>query len=157
MAKPAWQSIVTHLKVPGANGVSWTVALELVTPGTLLKIEVDPASAAWKPDGFTSTCTADGDVDGKARGLLSPPAPLLASAAVGALIARIGGSTADMTLDIGPPPPTSPARLVFSVGRHCVFSVPTAPIGGLFLGINDSGARMAAIIGSLSVNIFEAL
>ena len=41
---------------------------------------------------------------------------LISSAAVGALLAKIGGSTADLK-------PEKDKMVLFTVGRHCVFTV----------------------------------
>jgi hypothetical protein len=127
-----------------------------------IEVVVDPARQAaqgtWTPRGYAQPCTADGDFTGGARGdVPQQGTPLLSSAPVGALIARLGGSAADLTLDLGTPGTVPPARIGFAVGRVCVFSVPQFPIGSLFLGINDDVTRMAAVKGSLLVNVYEGL
>jgi hypothetical protein len=155
--QPVWRKVVPDLPVPKDNTKQWTLALEFLTAGKIIKIE---AAGEWTPTGFTAPCTADGDLSGAARGAFTPPGnPLVASAPIGALIARIGGSTADTGPDTPPTssPPTVPARIVLSVGRECVFTVPNAPTGSLFLGINDDPTRMLGITGSQTVNIYEAL
>jgi hypothetical protein len=132
-----------------------------VTQAKSIKIEVvvDAArvpavTGTWTPKDFPNHCTADGDVTGTARGTFSPTgSPIVASAPFGALIARIGGSTADT----GPDVATTPSRIFFSAGRQCVFVVPATPAGSLFLGINDDPARMIGVTGSLLVNIYEAV
>ncbi|WP_428671111.1 hypothetical protein [Reyranella sp.] len=79
---------------------------------------------------------------------------LVPSAPRGALIARIGGSTADQGPD---PSETAPARIVFAIGRKCVFTVPEKPTGSLFLGVNDDPSRMADVSGAILVDIYEAI
>jgi hypothetical protein len=113
-----------------------------------------PISGTWRPNGFVADCSADGDFAATARGAAPFSGTLpVASAPPGALIARLGGSTADQTPDSATPP----SRIVFAIGRRCVFTVPAAPTGSLFLGVNDDPSRMAAVTGRLVVNIFEAL
>jgi hypothetical protein len=161
MATPIWRKIVSQLVVPEA-GQQWTVALEALTVGKMMKVEVvvdpgatPPIPGTWTPKGYTNPCTADGYFDSEALppGGNPAPTPLLAGTPPGALIARIGGSTADQTIDAA----EKPKRIVFSIGRRCVFTVPDAPTGSLFLGVNDAAARMAAVAGSLKVNIYEAV
>jgi hypothetical protein len=71
------------------------MALEQVAVGKVVKLEVVVEanvadSGTWKPKDFANRCTADGDYkqSEKVNGKLLPTAPS------GALIARIGGSTA---------------------------------------------------------------
>jgi hypothetical protein len=103
--------------------------------------------ATWKPEGMDPPCDADGD-------LSHPPTPSvtlpLARAARGALIGRIGGSTADET-------PDDKSMLLFAVGRLCVLQVPDDKRGSLFLAVNDRAEAAVQIQGSLEVEIFEAL
>lgn len=80
-------------------------------------------------------------------------APLLNTAPRGALIGRIGGSTADNSID-----PNAKTKLFFPVGSYCVLLVPDSPIvGALFLGVNDSPARMGSVTDNLYVNVYEGL
>jgi hypothetical protein len=167
MPQPIWRKIVTEMMVPEQPGIPWTLVLEYLTPGKLMKIEVvvdlarvPPVAGTWTPRGFVAACTADGDFLGTARGNAPQQGdPLLVSAApVGALIACIGGSTADQAVDSNPNPQgATPKRLCFAVGRTCVFSVPQAPLGALFMGVNDHVTRMAGMAGSLLVNVYEGL
>lgn len=94
----------------------------------------------WKPEG-TKTCTADGET-ALDRSVLLPAAP------GGALIAKIGGSSADTTIDKVP---------LFAVGRHCVFTVEAGKAGTLYLGVNDAVGSMARLTGHLTVKLWEAL
>jgi len=144
MAQPSWRQI-KRVMVPERDGSLWTPALDYITPGKLYRIVVEarlfgpaadsdppaasdpgappPASAPappatdqhWTPESGTE-CTADGDPALQRSGSLT-----LDSCAPGALIAKIGGSTADLK-------PDKDRLLLFSVGRHCVFSVPVAPV-----------------------------
>jgi hypothetical protein len=160
MAEPIWRKIVSELPVPEPQK-QWQIALQVLTVGKLMMVEVvidtarnPPEDGTWTPHGFVAACSADGDFTGTARGTTPPSgAPLVSSAPPGALIARIGGSTADQIADASP----TPSRLVFSIGRRCVFTVPSSPVGSLFLGVNDDPARMADVTGRLLVNIYEAV
>jgi hypothetical protein len=96
----------------------------------------------WKPES-ADRCTADGDpTTARTDGLL------IDTCAVGALIAKIGGSTAELKPD---------KDRVFGVGRYCVFSADTTKTGALFLGINDTYASVAHVQSQLEVIIDEAL
>jgi hypothetical protein len=158
MPQPVWRIIASELVVPEPHK-QWKLALEYLTAGKVLMLEVveDTARnivAEWTPAGFTAPCSPDGDFEARLRGAASISGnPPVASAPLGALIARIGGSTADQNQDTG----TAPARVAFSIGRKCVFTVPTSPTGSLFLGVNDDPSRMAQVTGQLRVNIFEAV
>jgi hypothetical protein len=94
----------------------------------------------WQPEG-TKECTADGET-------ALDRTVLLATAPAGALIAKIGGSSADTTVDKVP---------LFAVGRHCVFTVEAGKAGTLYLGVNDVVGSMARLTGYLTVKLWEAL
>jgi hypothetical protein len=160
MAQPIWRKIVHELAVP-EPGMQWQLALQILTVGKVMMVEVvidtvrqPPVNGTWTPLGFVEACSADGDFSGVAQGTAPPcGTPLVSSAAPGALIARIGGSTADHTIDTA----ATPSRVAFSIGRRCIFTVPGSPTGSLFLGVNDDPARMAGVTGRLLVNIYEAV
>src|SRR5580700_5313684 len=159
MAQPMWRKIVPELAVPEA-GKQWKLALEMLTVGRIMKVEVvvaptrvPPELGEWIPQEFAAACSADGDFDGTARGTRPTGTPLVASTPLGALIARIGGSTADQTVDTA----QTPSRLIFAIGRKCIFTVPASPVGSLFLGVNDDPIRMAGVNGRLLVDIYEAV
>src|SRR5215475_3664600 len=105
MGQPTWRQART-LNVPEQGGLQWTLGLDFVTPGKLIKIQVE-VNTTWTPEGFALPCGADGDSSGAIQrdNLMVPNAP------IGALIGRIGGSTADQTAD------TNRNMLLFSVGR----------------------------------------
>jgi hypothetical protein len=164
MPQPAWRLLVEKKQIPGPKAAQWTNVLDYLTPGKLIKIVVvdqsgsaDPDKAPkWKPKGFSdSGCTADGDAE-KKQNQDGMGDPLLKNAPRGALIGRIGGSTADQTLE-DPIPTTGATRTFFAVGRFCVFSVPSTPLGALYLGVNDAADRMCALEGNIYVTIYESL
>lgn len=158
MAQPAWRLIVEKKKIPDPQTVQWTPVLDYAPPGKLLKIVVvedqnidPPVTGKWQPKGFPAEgCSADGDYENKQS---TTGTPLVASAPRGGLIGRIGGSTADQTVDSS----ATPNRILFSVGRYCVLMVPQSPAGAVFLGVNDSPDRMGSVTHNLYVNIYEAL
>jgi len=149
MGTPGWRSVTT-VEVPDQPGRLWTVAVEYVTPGRLYRLSVkgsDKGEQKWKPDG-SEPCTADGDPSLSRNAGVPIP-----DARIGALIGRIGGSTADSA---GP----QDRALLFSIGRQCVIQAPdasTLKIGSLFLGINDVPSGAAKLEQSLKVEILEAL
>jgi hypothetical protein len=99
-----------------------------------------PADQTWQPEG-SKRCTADG-ATALDRTALLPGAP------AGALIAKIGGSSADTTVDKLP---------LFAVGRHCVFTVEAGKAGTLYLGVNDVVGSMSRLTGHLIVKLWVAL
>ncbi|MFN2407675.1 MAG: hypothetical protein ABR594_16625 [Pyrinomonadaceae bacterium] len=144
MGQPTWREI-RKLKVPGDAKMAWTPAMDFVTPGKLYRIIVD-AKQEWKPDSGSAKCNADGDATVKLSSEV-----VLSTSAIGALIAKIGGSTADLK-------PDTNKVTVFSAGRHCVFSVADATKAGpLYLGINDLPNSQAKVAGQIEVTIEESL
>jgi hypothetical protein len=162
MGQPTWRKIGT-LAVPMQKGCAWTPALDYLTPGRLYKVDVPSAlrrteqasgtnqtatdEQTWTPES-ASPCTADGDMMGLTRKNGAPPLP---DVRVGALIARVGGSTADQAGE-------KERTVLFAVGRHCVFQAPEPPkVGTLYLGINDTPGSASRLEGRLEVEIWEAL
>jgi hypothetical protein len=78
------------------------------------------------------------------------------SALRGALIAKIGGSTADVP---DPSNPTTPygSKRVFAVGLFCVVSLAAADAGPLFVAMNDSVGSKSGHAGTLQVAVEEFL
>jgi hypothetical protein len=105
-----------------------------------------PRDQQWTPDAG-HPCTADGDPSftRKAATLI------IDTCATGALIAKVGGSTADIR-------PDKDKVTLFGVGRHCVFSITDAnKTGSLYLGVNDAPESIRRLQGQLEVTISEAL
>lgn len=150
MGSPTWKRLVPDslVKVPERVGIAWTPVLDYLTPGRLYMIRVSSNDAeqppTWTPDGGTA-CTADGDPE-----LTRAGTPPLADVPIGALIARVGGSTADAAGN-------TERSLLFAAGRYCVFQAPDAPkAGALFLGVNDVTANAVKLSGNLLVEVCEA-
>lgn len=106
----------------------WVVALEALDGATHLRITAERDSL-WMPLPGLPDCGPDGFTD-----VAVPDSALvLKGCPPGALIVRIGGSSAlvaesDADADeIGKP---------FAIGHHCVVKAPTQAIGPLFLGFN---------------------
>ena len=154
MGQPTWRKLTTVM-IPERAASVWTPALDYITAGRLYKITVemkdDPATPGGKIDQFWtpesgSACTADGDPS-----LTRNNAGTTDLCALGALIGKVGGSSADIK-------PDKEKTVLFGVGRHCVFSVAeAAKCGSLYLGINDAQASLARIAGQLEVTIYESL
>jgi len=138
MGQPTWRELKT-IDVPLSAGTAWTMALEYVKAGRLLKFS---ATGDWRPEGVTSPIEADGDP-------LAPNAgsEFFDSAPFGALIGRVGISSAAAT----------PTDYTFPIGRTAVLTVPQDKNGALFLAVNDHPTRMGKVTGPLKVTIFEAL
>lgn len=112
----------------------WTLVVEFVSGPALLRVTA--SADRWQyADAAAAVCGADGDPDA----LLARAKCLLPAAPVGALIGKIGGSTAgaaDGTL--------------FVAGSTCVVRVPDEG-GPLFLTINDEYMKNNA--GSIGVAV----
>jgi hypothetical protein len=149
MGEPTWRPI-KEVMVPERPTNFWTPALEYVTPGRLYRIVVEPTAGppaqdqTWIPASATQACTAEGDAAQARQGLP------VETCAVGALIGKIGGSSAEVK-------PDKDKVVLFGVGRHCVISVEAAKAGALYLGVNDTHASAIQMQGQLRVMIYEAL
>jgi len=86
-------------------------------------------------------CGPDGDTT-----LGFPQEVLLANVPRGALIAKVGGSTADK--------PDATKQLVFAVGSECVVSLSSANRGPLFMIMNDDISQFEGHDGSLKVEVW---
>ncbi|WP_154073293.1 hypothetical protein [Bradyrhizobium erythrophlei] len=154
MGQPTWRKIAT-VSVPENKTGLWTPALDYVTQGKLYKITVemkpDPADETkqvpqtWKPESGR-VCTADGDPT------IARKDPLMMdSCAAGAMIGKVGGSSADTKAD-------KDKLVLFVVGHHCVFCVSdAAKCGSLYLAVNDVPGSQGRVEGQIEVTIFEAL
>jgi hypothetical protein len=136
-----WRKLKT-VKVPDPQTVAWTPALDFLIPNRLYRFQVEHTSR-WKSDGAAGECSADGyDNNGPQRN----GDPLCITSPFGALIAKIGGSSADKS------------GTIFGVGRHCVCQISDiAKLGPVYFGINDVAAAMTKVKGQLEVAIEIAL
>lgn len=121
MIAPTWNSLVKDIKVEAASNSLWQKAFDWIAGPILLRFN---AQGTWRYTSAPSMrpCTADGD-------LLSPidsSRCIWTKAPVGALLGRIGGSTADKE-----------TNSIFVIGSYCVVAVDKNKEGPLFLTIND--------------------
>jgi hypothetical protein len=130
-----WSQVVT-VKVPAKPSGIWTWAVDPLQGPARIQIEAAPdAGWSYSPG---KTCGADGDL----AALLSTEHALYAKAPIGALLVKIGGSTAganDGTIRV------AGAKTYFEIGEKI-----TAPI---FLTINDELASMGDNSGEIQVTI----
>ena len=132
-----WRDIGTVI-LPGAKPVAWTPALEAIAPKRIYKFA---AEGTWTINGASSPCTADGD---DSAGMPAQD-PVCAGTPLGALIGKLGGSSADRT------------GMIFAIGRYCVIQFDDPKVGALYLGANHVPPLMAKIEGEIKVHIQMAL
>ena len=127
------------LPVPSAAsftaGVPWLTVVEVIAGATHLKVSATGSGEAMP--GLLAPCGPDG-----LAGLTLPPERLvLPDAPPGALIGRIGGSSATIKGDG-----------VFVIGGSCATAIAAGSIGPLYVGFNIT--TRPVIITSLSVAVF---
>ena len=123
-----WTPVATQFAL-GAGPVSapWLMTLEKFGEGNLLRIQV---TGNWTPIGGLPECGPDG-----LAGLAYPDAALIVpDCPLGALIGRIGGSSA--TLKAAGADNSIGQGKAFAVGSYCVVKITDGMIGPLFLGFN---------------------
>jgi hypothetical protein len=124
----------------------WTLAEDYILGPIKLKIEVVNPDAVWQSFAETS-CKAGGSIRNDAAALL-PVAP------IGALIGKLGGSTADLPVAIGSTAPTMPPGVrLFAVGTFAVIEVAKTDSGPLFLTMNDTLAGFAGHRGTMKIRV----
>ena len=129
-------SQVFQVDVPAKPSGLWTLVAEYVRGPALIKVEA-PADGLWNYS-EASGCVADGDL----LSLVSSQGCLLRGAPVGALIAKVGGSTAGTT-----------DGTMFLAGRSCIYEVNKDTRGPLYLSINDEPTGMVNNSGRLRVTV----
>src|SRR6266851_457109 len=122
MPEIPWKQIA-KVKVPAkpATGL-WTNVVDYVAGPRRLKFT---AEGAWKYAKGSRQVTADGDLLVTAN----PTSMIVATAPVGALVAKIGGSTAGKA--DGTP---------YIIGSYCVLDLTEQMKGSLYLTVNDEPA-----------------
>ena len=154
MTKPAWREVQV-VNVPAKPAGLWNLVLPYVAGPRLLRLTTrdkdeknQAVPTAWR--------TSDGEECGP-EGIpknTAKPGVLCATAPTGALIAKLGGSTADQP-DPGAGGPY-PGRKVFAVGSYAVVALANNDSGPLFLTMNDDPESFAKHAGALTVLIEEA-
>lgn len=132
-----WATKVQNVSVPAHPQGLWTCVYEYVDGPVLLKIEVKPPASQWRyaPGQLT---TADGDP----TSMLSPKGCLLDKAPIGALLLKVGGSSAGVT-----------DGKTFLVGSFAVIQLDQATRGPIYLSINDEPGGMGNNSGELVVDL----
>jgi len=140
-------------KPPGC----WTVILPFVTGPRLLRFSVhdkDDKGAGvpmkWRLNS-DEECGADGSIKGGTK-----TGALVTSAALGALVGKVGGSTADLPDASTAAATGGSGRKLFPVGSYAVVALTSNDSGPLFLTMNDGTEGFATHSGSLWVLIEEA-
>lgn len=122
--------------IPASPKGIWTRALDFVAGPA--KIIFQTGEATWN---YTEQdeCSADGDLSS----LLNSKHCILSEAPVGALIGKIGGSSAGL----------KDGKKRFIVGRFCLVEIDGETCGPLFLTINDELIGLKNNSGELRVTI----
>jgi hypothetical protein len=135
-----WRPAAT-VKVPDSQGAVWTPAIDYLAPNRLYRIRAKDGAATWTIDGAKNACGPDGiDVPPRSSD------PICAGSPYGALIAKIGGGTADKTGTIIP------------IGRYCIYRVadPVKP-GPLYFAVNDQYEWMTKVTGQIEIEVEVSL
>jgi PA-IL-like protein len=129
-------SEVKEVSVPAKPTGVWTWAIDYVKGPVRILVEAD-AGGTWSysPEGV---CGPDGDLNA----LLTGANMLLPSAPIGALLMKIGGSTAG-----------SADGTVRVAGGKAYFEIDKSVTGPLFLTINDEPGGMIDNSGALKVKV----
>jgi hypothetical protein len=96
-------------------------------------------------------CGADGSIKGGTK-----TTALVTTAAVGALVGKVGGSTADLPDASTTASTATSGRKLFAVGSYAVIALTSNDSGPLFLTMNDGPEGFATHSGSLWVLIEDA-
>jgi hypothetical protein len=140
MKKPAWRTLkLAKDPLPAKSIGLWTQVIDYIEGPTRLRFK---ASGKWTYAEGRET-GPEGD-----RNLGFPQDVLLPGAPLGALVGKIGGSSADK------PDPTK--QTVFAVGTDCVISVDEKTKGTLFLTMNDEPSQFDGHDGEIKVEVWEA-
>jgi hypothetical protein len=168
MTEITWRE-VKRVDVQMNAGPLWRLALEFVQGPRLLRIrvlnskgnpvlnadgkpEMNAGAADWPTWGKAgSICRPDGAPANPPRNVLL----LCSQAPYGALIGKLGGSSADNP-DTTPSSPPYGTKKVFAVGTYCVIAMTKDDSGPLFLTRNESLDAFKDDMGELKVLIEEA-
>ena len=148
-----WTEIRTDLAPPGDDGkrqlaAPWLLALRGIEDCDHLRLE---AEGEWElVPGLGISCGPDGRGDIP----LAAEALLLPSCAPGALIGKIGGSSAAVDKIAEGADPKAGAPLVFAIGKTCMVPFKDLLRGPLFIGVNIRPRPLT--IARLDLKIFGA-
>lgn len=130
-------SQVQDVTVPAKPTGVWTWAVDYVKGPARILIEA-AAGGTWVYSAGRAACGADGDLGA----LLSPNSTILPSAPTGALLVKIGGSTAGVS-----------DGTVRVAGSKAYIEVDGTVSGPVFLTINDEVGGMSDNTGDLKVKV----
>lgn len=132
-----WSEIKDNVTVPGKPTGIWTPVLDYVKGPALIKIE---ASGEWS---YTTgkSCGPDGDLNA----LIGADRTIATTAPLGALIAKVGGSTAGVS-----------DGAVRVAGSMALIQIDEKTSGPIFLTINDELSGFKDNSGQLTVKISVA-
>jgi hypothetical protein len=132
-----WIVLNEGLKVRARPDGVWTLALEWVKGPALLKFEA--GDEEWF---YAESDSSKARADGHLSSLLAAKSCLLSTAPVGALIGKIGGSSAGVT-----------DGTLFVVGKFSLMEI-DRPRGPIYLTINDELTGFGNNRGEITVKIF---
>jgi hypothetical protein len=133
----SWPLLCT-LQIPARPAGLWTL-VDFIEGPAVLKITAKPGETWAYSDSLSAVCGADGDP----HSLLSASKCLVPKAPVGALVGKIGGSTAGAETDTS-----------FVVGSACIVKIADEG-GALFLTINDESGGMDNNADGITVEIHQ--
>ena len=131
-----WVILKDNVKVEARPAGLWTVALEWLDGPAILKFEAGDEEWFYSESDVSKT-----RADGHLTSLLAAKGCLLQSAPVGALIGKIGGSSASAT-----------DGTLFTVGKFTLLEIDKSK-GPLYLTINDEPGGFANNRGAITVKI----
>lgn len=135
-----WTRLTTGFTVPAKPRGLWTLVLDYVdAPATLKIVAADDATWSYTPGIW---CDADGDL----TAMIARARCLLEKGPVGALIGKLGGSTAG-----------SDDGTLFLAGQSCVVNVAQGNGGPLYLTINDEITGLGNNAGTISVEVLRSI
>jgi hypothetical protein len=139
MKEPQWTPLKLETnKVPARPRGMWTAVYEYVSGTSILRFKAK-GDWAYAKD---RKCGPDG-----VRGLGLPQDVLVPGTPLGALVGKIGGSSADK--------PDPAKQQVFAVGSECVVGLDGKFSGTLFLTMNDEPTQFASHDGEIEIEISE--
>jgi hypothetical protein len=138
MESISWDVVESALEIQAKPEGLWTVAIEALGGVTKLRIR---ATGKWS---YSQDAAAECGPDGDRTSYLPAAKGINPKAPIGALIGKIGGSTADVE-----------GTRNFVVGSHYVFEAAPGEIlaGSLYLTINDLGSGYLDNSGRLTTKI----
>ena len=152
--EPSWKDLKSFKVETGKAGL-WSLVADYVPGSRLLRFTLIEQDAQGRP--LPITWSPAHDVHCGADGISVTPAKtslLSGGALYGALIGKIGGSSADVP-DASQPATPYGAKRVFAVGSHCVIALGSTDGGALFLTMNDNPDGFANHSGELHVRVEE--